>query len=113
MDHAPARIVLVTGGSKGIGAEVARQLAGPDTHVIVNHRESAECAEAVAQAIRNAGGQASTLAADISDEADRAVMIDTIASRFGRLDTLVLNASVGRGACAAQREPRAIGWPCR
>ena len=42
MHHAPARIVLVTGGSRGIGAEVAQQLASPDTHVVVNYREQAE-----------------------------------------------------------------------
>ena len=95
MHHAPARIVLVTGGSRGIGAEVAQQLASPDTHVVVNYRENAERAESIAQVIRGAGGQASTLRADISDEAQSAAMIDTIAARFGRLDTLVLNASVG------------------
>jgi NAD(P)-dependent dehydrogenase (short-subunit alcohol dehydrogenase family) len=91
----PTRIVLITGASRGIGAEVARKLAGPDTHVVVNYREKANRANAVADAIRDAGGHASTLAADISDEADVAAMIDTIAARFGRLDTLILNASGG------------------
>jgi NAD(P)-dependent dehydrogenase (short-subunit alcohol dehydrogenase family) len=91
----PARIVLITGASRGIGAEVARQLAGPDTHVIVNYREKAKRADAVADAIRAAGGHASTLAADISDEVDVAAMIESIAARFGRLDTLILNASGG------------------
>jgi NAD(P)-dependent dehydrogenase (short-subunit alcohol dehydrogenase family) len=95
MHHAPARIVLVTGGSGGIGAEVAQQLAGTDTHVVVNYRERAPRAEAIAKAIRTAGGHASTLRADISDETQCAAMIDTIADRFGRLDGLVLNASVG------------------
>ncbi len=95
MHHAPARIVLVTGGSRGIGAEVAQQLASPDTHVVVNYREQAERAESIAHAIRSAGGHASTLGADISDEAESTAMIDTIAARFGRLDTLILNASVG------------------
>jgi 3-oxoacyl-[acyl-carrier protein] reductase len=93
MDHAPARIVLVTGGSRGIGAEVAQQLSRSDTHVIVNYRESAERAESIAAAIRDAGGYASTLGADISDEEECAAMIHTIATRFGRLDALVLNAS--------------------
>jgi len=93
MHHSPTRIVLVTGGSRGIGAEVALQLASPDTHVVVNYRQKAKRAEAVAEAIRSAGGYASTLPADISDEAECAGMIDTIATRFGRLDTLVLNAS--------------------
>lgn len=88
-------IALVTGASRGIGAEVARQLAHPGTHVIVNCREKAKRAHAVADQIRGAGGQASTMAADISDESAAAAMIADIGERFGRLDTLVLNASGG------------------
>lgn len=95
MARAPQRIVLVTGGSRGVGAEVAQQLAGPDTHVIVNYREKAARAETIADAVRSAGGHASTMAADISDGAAAAAMIDTIAARFGRLDALILNASGG------------------
>lgn len=95
MHQAPARIVLVTGGSRGVGAEVAQRLASPDTHVVVNYREKAERAESIAEAIRSAGGHASTLRADISDEIECAAMIDTVAARFGRLDTLILNASAG------------------
>src|SRR5688500_11125371 len=95
MRHEPSRIVLVTGASRGIGAEVARQLANPDTHVLVNYRERDKRANAIVDAIRAAGGHASTLAADISDETEAAAMIDAIAARFGRLDTLILNASGG------------------
>ena len=95
MPHAPARIVLVTGGSRGIGADVALQLASSDTHVIVNYRENAADAETTARAIRFAGGNASTFRADLSDEAECAAMIDTITADFGRLDALILNASVG------------------
>ncbi len=93
MHHSPARIVLVTGGSRGIGAEVAQQLAGADTHVVVHYHQKAKRAEAIVEAIRSAGGHASALGADIADEAECAAMIDTIATRFGRLDALVLNAS--------------------
>jgi NAD(P)-dependent dehydrogenase (short-subunit alcohol dehydrogenase family) len=85
----------VTGASRGVGAEVARHLASPDTHVLINDRENADRAETIAAAIRRAGGQASTLAADISDETATAAMIHSIAARFGRLDSLVLNASGG------------------
>jgi NAD(P)-dependent dehydrogenase (short-subunit alcohol dehydrogenase family) len=95
MPHVPTRIVLVTGASRGIGAEVAQQLASADTHVIVNYREKSKRAEAIAEAIRRAGGHASTLAADISDEPAAAAMMGYIAARFGRLDTLILNASGG------------------
>ena len=95
MHHVPERIVLVTGASRGIGAEVAQQLADPNTHVIVNYREKAKRADDVAAAIRDAGGQASTLGADISDEAEATAMMESIEARFGRLDALVLNASGG------------------
>ncbi|MCV7227967.1 SDR family oxidoreductase [Mycolicibacterium komossense] len=98
MHQQPARIVLVTGASRGIGADVAQQLASPDTHVVVNYREDAVGAGEIVGAIRRAGGQASTLAADICDESDAAAMIDAIAVRFGRLDALILNASGGLGA---------------
>ena len=89
------RIALVTGASRGIGAAVAQQLAGPNTHVLVNYREKAKRANAVVDGIRAAGGQASAIGADVSDAAATKAMIDRIDSRFGRLDMLVLNASGG------------------
>ncbi|WP_099021508.1 SDR family oxidoreductase [Mycolicibacterium palauense] len=95
MSPAPERVVLITGASRGIGADVAQRLAHPGTHVVVSYREKAKRANTVAEAIRAAGGHASTVAADISDEAGAAALIDTIAARFGRLDTLILNASGG------------------
>lgn len=93
--HAATRIALVTGGSRGIAAEVAQHLASPSTHIIVNYRDDAYPAETVAEAIRSAGGLASTMAADICDDTAATAMIDEIADRFGRLDVLVLNASGG------------------
>ncbi|QRZ08268.1 SDR family oxidoreductase [Mycolicibacterium austroafricanum] len=93
MLQSPERIILVTGASRGVGADVARRIAGADTHVIVNHCGRPERAEAVAQAIRDAGGHASTIAADVHDEFAVAAMIETIRARFGRLDALILNAS--------------------
>lgn len=92
---ASTRIALVIDASRGIGAEVAQQLAGPDTHVIMNYREKADRANAIADGIREVSGHASIVAADISDEAASAAMIEDIARRFGRLDVLVLNASGG------------------
>jgi 3-oxoacyl-[acyl-carrier protein] reductase len=98
MGNQPARIVLVTGASRGVGAQVARRLASADTHVLVHYRRNAAAAEAVATAIRDAGGHASTLAADISDSAATAAMMASIKARFGRLDAMILDASGGLGS---------------
>lgn len=95
MPRSPQRIVLVTGAAGGMGAEVARRLAAADSHVIVHHRNDAAHADAVAAAVRGAGGHASTMAGDIFDEAGAAALIGSIAVRFGRLDTVILNASGG------------------
>ncbi|WP_422743266.1 SDR family oxidoreductase [Mycobacterium sp. WMMD1722] len=100
MRQDPARIVLVTGASRGVAAKVARRLADADTHVLVHYRRNVAAAEAVAAAIREAGGNASTLAADISDAAATAAMMDSIEARFGRLDAMILDASGGLGAGA-------------
>ncbi len=81
---ASTRIALVTDASRGIGAEVAQQLAGPDTHVIMNYREKADRANAIADGIRDVGGHASPVAADIADEAASAAMIEDIAHRVRR-----------------------------
>lgn len=91
----PARVVLITGASRGIGAEVARQLAEPGTHVIVNYREKTQQAQSVVDAIRSAGGSATALAADISDDVEVAAMMQCITAQFGKLDALILNASGG------------------
>lgn len=93
-------VALVTGASRGIGAEVAHRLARSGAHVLVNYREKEKRANAVAEAIVADGGHASTLGADISSESASVAMIEEIRRRFGRLDTLVLNASGGleRGA---------------
>ena len=95
MPPGPDRIVLVTGASRGIGAQVALQLATPGTHVLVNHRTDADRASSIAQAIRDLGGQATPIVADISEQADATAMMETIRARFGRLDAVILNGSDG------------------
>jgi 3-oxoacyl-[acyl-carrier protein] reductase len=89
------QIILITGASRGIGAEVATQLADAERHVVVNYREKARRANEVVGAVRAAGGDASTALADLCDEAAVLAMLEDIKRRFGRLDILVLNASGG------------------
>ncbi|MFD3746678.1 SDR family oxidoreductase [Nocardia sp. NPDC058633] len=89
------RIVLVTGASRGIGAEAAAQFGAAGAHVVVNFREKRKRAEAVVDGIVTTGGSASVLGADVSDPAAVEAMVEEIGRTFGRLDTLVLNASGG------------------
>ena len=84
-----AKIALVTGGSRGIGAAVARRLAADGCTVVVNYRESQAQAEALAHEI---GGL--TLQADVSDPHQVEAMMDTVLAQFGRLDILVCCAGV-------------------
>ncbi|MFI6999483.1 SDR family oxidoreductase [Nocardia sp. NPDC050175] len=96
MGHpAGQRVVLITGASRGIGAETARILAARGDHVIINYREKLRRAEILADEINAAGGSASTAGADISDEASARTLVETITKEFGRLDVLILNASGG------------------
>ncbi len=89
------RVYLVTGASRGVGAEIAAQLTGPQRHVIVNYREKTKRADDVVEAVRAAGGSADAVRADVTDERAVTAMFDDIDRRFSRLDTLVLNASGG------------------
>ncbi len=88
-------VVLVTGASRGVGAEISTQLASSHRHVVVNYREKAKRAAEVVDAVRRAGGDAEAVAADVTDEQAVRAMLAHIVERFGRLDVLVLNASGG------------------
>lgn len=88
------KVGLVTGASRNIGREIALALADAGAAVAVNARASKEDAEKVAQEIRSAGGRAEVFLADIVDPRAVNAMVEGVVKRFGRLDFLVLNASV-------------------
>lgn len=89
------RIVLITGASRGIGAQTARILAGRGDHVLVNYREKRRRATELTEAIAAEGGTATPLGADLADPGATTRLIEEITGRFGRLDALILNASGG------------------
>jgi 3-oxoacyl-[acyl-carrier protein] reductase len=88
------KVALITGAAKNIGRSVALELAQAGAAVAVNTRASVQDGEQVVQEIRNAGGQAELYVADIADAAASKAMVAKVLERFGRVDFLVLNASV-------------------
>jgi NAD(P)-dependent dehydrogenase (short-subunit alcohol dehydrogenase family) len=89
-----ARILLVTGGSRGIGAAVARKAAAAGYDVAVNYVSDAAAAEAVAIDVRAAGRRAMTVKGDVSREADVKSIFKAVDDGLGRLTDLVNNAGV-------------------
>jgi short-subunit dehydrogenase len=87
-------IVWITGGSQGIGAETARQLAHEGAHVVLSARGRAGL-EARAQEIRAAGGEATVVELDVTDDASVRVAVAEVLRRHGRIDVLVNNAGNG------------------
>jgi 3-oxoacyl-[acyl-carrier protein] reductase len=88
------RTALVTGGSRGIGAAICRELAAAGAAVAVNYREQAGQANDLAGDIRKAGGRAIAVAADVSQGADVTGLIERVASELGPIDILVNNAGI-------------------
>jgi 3-oxoacyl-[acyl-carrier protein] reductase len=86
---------IVTGSSRGVGADTARLLAARGAGVVVNYRQKAPRANKVVAAIQEAGGRAVAVGADITTAEGRQAMVDAAVEQFGSLDVLVLNASGG------------------
>lgn len=86
---------LITGSSRGIGADTAKYFSEAGASVVINYRNKAARAEKLVNDIHEAGGQAIAVGADLTDPASRKDMIDQAVAAFGGLDILVLNASGG------------------
>ncbi|MET8981907.1 SDR family oxidoreductase [Streptomyces sp. NPDC004539] len=89
------RVALVTGGGKGVGAAISRELARHGAHVIVNHFHSPERAEETVAAIRSAGGSAEALRASVAKPDEVAALFQAVREAHGGLDVLVNNAARG------------------
>ena len=90
------QIALVTGASRGIGRAVALALAEAGAEVVVNYSSSPDAADAVVNEIKEAGGQAYALQANVAEEDAVNGLIKSVIERSGRIDVLVNNAGITR-----------------
>lgn len=94
MKELTGRVAVVTGASKGIGAQIAKRLAVEGASVVVNYASSKSDADEVVAAILKDGGKAIAVQADVAESAALKRLFEKAQDAFGRLDILVNNAGV-------------------
>jgi 3-oxoacyl-[acyl-carrier protein] reductase len=88
------RVVLVTGSSRGIGAEIAAKAAAQGADVAVHYHQGADGAAATVERVRAAGVEGHAFSADLADGAQAERLVEHAIERFGRVDALVNNAGL-------------------
>lgn len=99
------KVALVTGSALNIGRAIALALASDGYRIMTTARQSETDARETARLVREAGSDADTHMADISDHVQAGALVDATVSRFGRLDVLVNNASIRRQTPFAEMTP--------
>ncbi|GAA1785738.1 SDR family oxidoreductase [Streptomonospora arabica] len=89
MTGSQPRVAVVTGGSRGIGREIAGRLAADGFAVAAAYSSSSELADEAVASVRKAGGQAIAVAADVADETDVSELFDAAETAFGGVDAVV------------------------
>lgn len=95
-DGFKGQVVLVTGGSRGIGRATAAAFGRAGAQVAITYRSQKSDADAVVQEIVDGGGEAFAVQADITDSGAPAAIVDAVVKRWARLDVLVNNAGITR-----------------
>ncbi|ESP93661.1 SDR family oxidoreductase [Pseudoalteromonas luteoviolacea] len=105
------KVVLITGGSRGIGAASAKSLAAKGYVVAINYKSNHQAAEQVQNEIQSAGGKAALFQADVSDEQQVVDMFKSIQKRLGLVTHLVNNAGVLQTQmCVEEMSAERINW---
>lgn len=94
MSKLQGKVALVTGASKGIGAAIAKELASQGAAVAVNYSGSKEAAEKVVAEIKQTGGKAVAVQANVADPDSIGPLVNTVVKTFGPIDILVNNAGI-------------------
>ena len=94
MGDLTGKVALVTGAQQGIGAAIAIALAQQGANVAINYLDGVAGAEAVAAAVRQAGGRAALVPGDVAGTDTPTKLVDATIEAFGRIDILVNNAGV-------------------
>ena len=97
-DSLAGKVALVTGSSRGIGADTVSYFAEAGARVVVNYRNKESRALKIVESIKENGGEAIAFGADLTDAMRVKEMFDATASAFGKIDILVMNASGGMEA---------------
>ncbi|YCA44539.1 acetoacetyl-CoA reductase [Bacillus sp. JZ8] len=96
MTSLKGKVAVVTGGSKGIGAAISKELAKNGVKVVVNYNSNKESAEEIVKQIEAEGGAAVAIGADVSYSEQAKRLIEETKEAFGQLDILVNNAGITR-----------------
>ena len=101
----PKRAALVTGASRGIGAQIATRLALAGTQVALNFLSNPGAAERVLAEITEAGGEGFLVEGDVSNEESAQAMVQSVIDRFGHIDMLVNNAGINKDRLLLRMAP--------
>lgn len=88
------KVIVVTGGSRGIGAEIVKELARMEHTVILNYNKSETCAKNVETELRNEGYVVDIFKADVSNSLEAKKLIDFAIDKYGKIDVLINNAGI-------------------